>query len=214
MNKALIKLALVDDHQIVIDGLLAALKTYPVLDVVATANSAEEILQKLETHAADVLLTDVMMPGMSGQHLAKEVKNRFPHIRIIALSMSSSGAIVDQMINDADIAGYLLKQSTIQELVQAIEKVYEGGEYFQDPVLSELSRLSASKKQVEETRLTPREKQIIALIEKDLSNKQIAEHLHIAVRTIETHRKSICKKTGTNNALALVKWAYDHQLLP
>ena len=213
MNKSVIKLALVDDHQIVIDGLLAALRTYPFLNVVTTANSAEDILLKLEVTAADVLLTDVMMPGMSGQHLAKEVKNRFPHIRIIALSMSSSGTLVDQMINDADIAGYLLKQSTIQELVQAIEKVYEGGVYFQDSILSELSRLSASKKQVEETRLTPREKQIISLIEKDLSNKQIAEHLQIAVRTVETHRKSICRKTGTSNTLALVKWAYDHQML-
>lgn len=207
-----IRIALIDDHQIVIDGLMAAFKMYPHLQVILTANKAEEMLTALAGTAVDVVLTDVMMPGMSGQLLAKEIRQRFPQVRIIALSMSGSGAVVDQMINDADIAGYLLKQSTVQELVGAIEKVYEGGIYFQDPILSELSKLSAQKREVEETRLTPREKQIISLIEKDFSNKQIAEYLNIAVRTVETHRKSICRKTGTNNSLALVKWAYDHQL--
>lgn len=213
MHKQTIRLALIDDHQIVIEGLMAALKTYSFLEVVATANSAPEILEKLKKNSADVLLTDVMMPDVSGQQLAKEVRQRFPQLRIIALSMSGNGTVVEEMINDADIAGYLLKQSTISELVQAIEKVYAGGIYFQDPILSELTKVSDKKKQVEEARLTPREKQIIQLIEKDFSNKQIAEHLQIAVRTVETHRKSICRKTGTNNTLALVKWAYDHQLL-
>lgn len=213
MHKQTIRLALIDDHQIVIEGLLAALKTYPFLEVVITANSVPEILKQLSSTEVDVLLTDVMMPGMGGQALAREVRQRFPKIRIIALSMSGNGLVVDEMINDADIAGYLLKQSTISELVQAIEKVYSGGIYFQDHILSELTKVSNRKREVEETRLTPREKQIIQLIEKDFSNKQIAEHLQIAVRTVETHRKSICKKTGTSNTLALVKWAYDHQLL-
>lgn len=208
-----IRLALIDDHQIVIEGLLAALRTYPSIEVVATANSAGEILAKLEQLPVDVLLTDVMMPDMSGQMLARQVKQRFPEVKIIALSMSGNGLVVDEMINDADIAGYLLKQSTISELVIAIQKVYEGGIYFQDQILSELTLVSNRKKQVEETRLTPREKQIIQLIEKDFSNKQIAEHLQIAVRTVETHRKSICRKTGTSNALSLVKWAREHGLL-
>lgn len=211
--RKIIKLALVDDHQIVIDGLEAALKTYASLQVVATANTAEAMINKLQHQAVDVLLTDVMMPGTGGQQLASEVKKLHPHIRIIALSMSGNGSVVEEMINDADIAGYLLKQSTITELVQAIEKVHSGGIYFQDGILAELTRLSYCKREVENTRLTPREKQIIFLIEKDFSNKQIAEHLHIAVRTVETHRKSICRKTGTSNSLALVKWAYDHQLL-
>jgi DNA-binding NarL/FixJ family response regulator len=213
MHNTSIKLAIIDDHQIVVDGLIAALKTYPFLEVVVTANKAEDMLAALPHNPVDVLLTDVMMPGVSGQALAKEVRLRFPHIRLIALSMSGNGTVVEEMINDADIAGYLLKQSTVSELVQAIEKVHNGGIYFQDYILTELSKLSNRKKEVEETRLTPRERQIIALIEKDFSNKQIADHLFIAVRTVETHRKSIFKKTGTNNALALVKWAYDHQLL-
>jgi DNA-binding NarL/FixJ family response regulator len=213
MDNTIIRLAIIDDHQIVIDGLIAALKTYPSLDVVVTANKAEDMLAALYHTPVDVLLTDVMMPGVSGQVLAKEVRTRFPHIRIIALSMSGNGTVVDEMINDADIAGYMLKQSTVSELAQAIEKVYKGGIYFQEHILSELCKISNRRKEVEETRLTPREKQIIALIEKDYSTKQIAEHLDIAVRTVETHRKSICKKTGTNTSLALVKWAYDHQLL-
>lgn len=214
MDKQPVRLALVDDHQIVIDGLLAALQAYPHLQVRFTGTQGQALLDALPHTAVDVLLTDVMMPGMSGQLLAREVRQQHPQVRIIALSMSGSGLVVDEMINDADIAGYLLKQSTVADLVQAIEKVHSGGQYFGEGILQELSLLSTRKREVEDTHLTPREKQIIALIEKDLSNKQIAEHLGIAVRTVETHRKSIFRKTGTNNSLALVKWAYGHNLLP
>jgi len=212
-DKKTIKLALIDDHQIVIEGLIAALKNYPSLEVVATANNGEDILSELTKHPVDILLTDVMMPVTNGQLVAKKVRQLFPDIRIIALSMSGNGSVVEEMINDADIAGYLLKQSSINELVHAIEKVYNGGIYFQDSILDELTRHSNLKKEVTQSRLTPRERQIVALMERDFSNKQISEHLSIAVRTVETHRKNIFKKTGTNNLLSLVKWAYEHEIL-
>src|SRR5690606_15060191 len=99
------------------------------------------------------------------------------------------------------------------ELAAAIDKVYHGGIYFQDIILEELRIQSGLNTELEETRLTTREKQIIALMEKDLSNKEIAANLNIAVRTVETHRKNIFRKTGTNNLLSLVKWAYEHHIL-
>lgn len=153
------------------------------------------------------------MEGMSGQQLAKQVRKLYPEIKIIALSMSGVGEIVEEMINDADISGYLLKQTGKQELVDAIKKVYKGGIYFQPQILDELAKQANIKTETDTAHLTIREKEIILLLEKNLSSKEIAEQLFISVRTVETHRKNILKKTDTNNTLSLLKWAKDHKIL-
>ncbi len=209
----MIKIAMVDDHQIVIDGLTALLKDRAEIQIVCTANNGKQMLRLLDQHPIDILLTDLMMPEMSGLQLAVEVKIQHPQVRIIALSMNGEGALVDQMIDQADIAGYLLKQTDVGELVYAIKKVFEGGIYFQEIILSALANHSNLKKEVETIHLTQREKEVINWMEQDYSNKQIADELNIAVRTVETHRKNIFRKTGTNNLLSLVKWAYEHQIL-
>jgi two-component system, NarL family, nitrate/nitrite response regulator NarL len=208
-----IRIAMVDDHQIIIDGITALLKQDELLEIVVTANSAEDMLQLLHKNEVDILLTDVVMDGMSGQQLAKEVKNIFPSIKIIALSMSGVGETVEEMINDADISGYLLKQTGKEELVEAIKKVFKGGQHFQPLVLDELAKQANIKTQVNAANITTREKEIIHLLEKDLSNKEIADNLFLSVRTVETHRKNILKKTDTNNLLSLLKWAYEHKII-
>lgn len=209
----MIKIGIVDDHQIVIDGLTALLKDNAIVQIACTANNGREMLKLLHEHSIDLLLTDVMMPEMSGLELAIMVSKEYPTIKIIALSMNGEGAIVDQLINEASIAGYLLKQTNANELIHAIQKVYDGGMYFPDNILTALENHSNSKQTVAIAHLTQREKEVIALMEKDFSNKQIADQLNIAVRTVETHRKNIFRKTGTNNLLSLVKWAYEHKLL-
>jgi two-component system, NarL family, nitrate/nitrite response regulator NarL len=213
MSHEKINIALVDDHQIIIDGLISLLKQHPSINILHTANNGEIMLRQLQQQPVDILLTDVMMPGMSGQQLAKQVKQKFPAIKIIALSMSGQGDIVEEMINEADIAGYVLKQTNAAELAGAITKVYSGGVYFHEDVLKELEAQANIRKEVEAVHITNREKQLIALIEKDLTNKEIAETLCISPLTVETHRKNIFRKTGTNNALSLVKWAYEHKIL-
>jgi len=213
MKNQTINIAIVDDHQIIIDGLIALLKKHADINICCTANEGAEMLHQLNNNPVDILLTDVMMPGMNGRELAKLVKQKFPSVKIIALSMSGQGDIVEEMITQADIAGYLLKQTNGAELADAIHKVYEGGSFFQEDVLRELEVQAKLKKQVEAIHITNREKQLIALIEKDLTNKEIAEALNISTLTVETHRKNIFRKTGTNNALSLVKWAYEHKIL-
>ncbi|WP_462219219.1 response regulator [Ferruginibacter sp.] len=212
-NVKKIRLALVDDHQIVIDGLKALLSTEKNIDIVVTSNSGTKMLELLKHNGVDILLSDIVMDDISGQQLAKEVRRLFPHIKIIALSMSSVGEVVEEMINDSDISGYLLKQTGKDELLTAIEKVYSGGIYFQQKILDELEKQSQLRKNLQEVHLTQREKEIIVLMEKDLSNKQIADQLNISIRTVETHRKNILKKTGTNNLLSLLKWAYEHKII-
>ena len=213
MKEEKIKIAIVDDHQIIIDGLASLLKHHQQIQIIITANKGEDMLALLQKNAVDILLTDVMMPGMSGQQLAKEVRQKFSAIKIIALSMSGQGNVVQEMIDDADISGYLLKQTNAAELAGAITKVFNGGIYFQEDVLKELENYSNIQKEVSSVHITNREKQLIGLIEKDLSNKEIAEALCISPLTVETHRKNIFRKTGATNALSLVKWAYEHKIL-
>jgi DNA-binding NarL/FixJ family response regulator len=208
-----ISLALVDDHQIVIDGLMSLLKGDYRYEFAFATTQPKEVIDKLKTCQVDVLLTDVMMPDMPGNVLAKEVRKQFPQIKILALSMSGQGDVVNEMINDADISGYILKNIGKKELIAAIEKIAAGGIYFSEDVLEELRKTADRKKQKEEAHLTEREIEIIRLIEKEYSNKQIAETLFISERTVETHRKNIFRKSKTNSVIGLVKYAYEHKLI-
>lgn len=208
-----VKLIIVDDHQIVIDGLHSLLADDMGLSIVATTTLPAEALALQEKHQADMLLTDVMMPGMNGQQLAKQLKAKFPRMKILALSMSGEGDIVNEMINDSDINGYVLKNIGKDELRNAIYKIAGGGIYFSNDVLQELEKFSSGKKQIEDSQLTIREKEIIRLIEKELSNKEIADTLFISERTVETHRKNIFRKTKTSSVIGLVKYAYEHKLI-
>jgi len=208
-----ISLALVDDHQIVIDGLMALLKGEHRYQFAFATTQPKEVIENLKKNHVDILLTDVMMPDMPGNVLAKEVHKQFPGMKILALSMSGQGDIVNEMINDADISGYVLKNIGKNELVTAIEKIANGGIYFSEAVLEELKKTADRRKENEQAHLTDREIEIIRLIEKEYSNKQIAETLFISERTVETHRKNIFRKTATNSVIGLVKYAYEHRLI-
>jgi two-component system nitrate/nitrite response regulator NarL len=213
MKHEKITLALVDDHRIVIDGLISMLKGHDTFQFAFATTDPREVIEKLALHPVDVLLTDVMMPGINGSTLAKKVRENFPSIKILALSMSSEGDVINEMINDADISGYVLKNIGKQELIRAIEKIAGGNVYFSEDVIEELKRTSTRRKQNEEAHLTDREVEIIRLIEKEYNNRQIAEALFISERTVETHRKNIFRKTSTNSVIGLVKYAYEHKLV-
>jgi two-component system, NarL family, nitrate/nitrite response regulator NarL len=200
MQAPMVKLAIVDDHQIVIDGLHSLIKGHKRYQIVLESTHPETLPDQLKRTEVDILLTDVMMPGMTGVELAKLVRKEFPSIKIITLSMNGEGSLVNQMIEESDISGYL-------------DKVAEGGIYFSDEVLQEMLKASERKKEPEENRLTNREIEIVRFIEKEYSNKQIAETLFLSERTVETHRKNIFRKTHTNSVIGLIKYAYEHKLI-
>lgn len=208
-----ITLAVVDDHQIVIDGIIALLNDYPAIEISFSTTHPSEMLQMLKNKHVDILLTDIIMPEMNGLELSKRVRQSYPSIKIIALSMNNEAAIINSLIEKADIAGYILKNTGKKELINAIEKVVVGGTYFAEDVLNELANYKQIKNAIEEVKLTFRELEIIQLIEKEYSNFQIADALCISERTVETHRKNIFRKTKTNNALGLIKYAYQHKLI-
>jgi two-component system, NarL family, nitrate/nitrite response regulator NarL len=213
MKQEKITLALVDDHQIVIDGLMSLLKGHDLFRFAFATTNSSEVLEKISQVPIDILLTDVMMPVMPGNQLAKQVKEKFPNIKILALSMSGQGDLVNEMIENANISGYVLKNIGKQELIKALEKIAGGGIYFSEEVINELQRTSLRKKQNDEAHLTVREVEIIRLIEKEYNNKQIAETLFISERTVETHRKNIFRKTDTSSVIGLIKYAYEHKLI-
>ena len=208
-----ISLAIVDDHQIVIDGLKSLLAGHPQFVVEIESTQPQNIPSLLNDHGVDILLTDIMMPVMTGAELAKIVRQRFPNVKILALSMNGQGDVVNKMIEDSDISGYVLKNIGKQELIAALEKIARGGIYFSQEVLDEMQKSSEKKKTTEEIRLTGREIEIIKLIEKEFGNKQIADHLFISERTVETHRKNIFRKTKTATLIGLIKYAYESNII-
>jgi len=208
-----ISIIMVDDHQIVLDGLKALLEDIRDFEILMATTRPQDIPLFLEKKQVDVLLTDVMMPGMTGQQLAKEVRKKFPSTKILALSMSGMGDTVDEMLNDADINGYVLKNISKAELEKAIRTIASGGQYFSEEVLTELEKFANIQKDNNTVQLTIREIEIIRLIEKELSNREIADNLFISERTVETHRKNIFRKTQTNSLIGLIKYAYEHKLI-
>jgi DNA-binding NarL/FixJ family response regulator len=213
MSTTKTKLVIVDDHQIVIDGLRSLLKGYDQYEIVLESTHPSGVVQAIEHLQVDILLTDVMMPEMDGLELAKQVRLHYPSIKIIALSMNGEGSLVNQMIEESDISGYLLKNIGQTEFITALNKIAGGGIYFSEDVLQEMLKASERKKEDAEVNLTVREIEIIGLIEKEYSNKKIAEVLFLSERTVETHRKNIFRKTKTNSVIGLIKYAYEHKLI-
>jgi DNA-binding NarL/FixJ family response regulator len=208
-----IKLHIVDDHQMMIDGLRALLGDEPAFKIIGESNNGRVALAKIEQEQPDVLLTDISMPEMNGLELTQAVKDKFPNIKVIALSMFGERNTISEMLQ-AGISGYIVKNTGKQELIQAINKVAQGGMFFSDEVSAEMMKvISAPPVKEEVITLTPREIEIVKLIAKEYSNLQIAEALFISERTVETHRKNIFRKTNTKSVVGLIKYAIEKKLL-
>lgn len=205
-----INLFIVDDHQLVVDGIRSLLSQEQQFDIVGSANRPKDVLPQIQALKVDVLLTDINMPDMSGVELTRAVKLAYPRIKVLALSMYGEKQVIKEMM-DAGISGYILKNTGKKELVEAIEKIANGQNYFSDEVTQEL--MKSFRNQGQGVHLTNREIEIIRLIENEHSNKRIADVLFISERTVETHRKNIFRKTGTQSIVGLLKYAYDHRII-
>ncbi len=201
-----INIAILDDHQIVIDGLKLLLESSEQLNVVMEDTNAFELLKRLQENICevDILLLDLMMPLSSGYEFALMAKKECPVIKIIILSMNNDGKTIYNLIEHADIKGFLPKSVSKTELISTIEKVHHGGQHFSEEILEELECYSRRKKENEDLKLSIRELEIIKLMTKGMTNKQIAKDLFISEKTVETHRKNIFRKTDTHNVVSLL----------
>jgi DNA-binding NarL/FixJ family response regulator len=203
------KILLVDDHAILSDGVKSLLEKEDY-KVVFQADSAERALDFLKKNEVDLMITDFNMPGMDGLSLIHLVKRISQNIRIIVLSMHDEVHLVKEILK-AGVNGYVLKKDTQNELLQAIREVQAGKVFLSNDINKVLI---VNLQNPDEGRLlTDREREILKLIAREFTNKQIAEALFISERTVETHRKNIFKKTGTNSLVGLIKFAYANNLI-
>lgn len=204
-----INIAILDDHQIVIDGLKLLLETSERLQVVLEHTNGFGFLELLRQKQVriDVVLLDLIMPEIGGLDFGKLLKKEFPEIKIIILSMSSDGGIIYDLIESADISGFVPKSSNRDVLIDAIVSIHNDGQYFTDDVLSNLQNYSNRRRAAEDCNLSSRELEILKLIAKGFTTKQLAETLFISERTVQTHRKNISRKTGTHNVASLLDMA-------
>ncbi len=206
-----IKIFVVDDHQLVIDGITSMLMNEPEFEISGTANKPEDVLTMLEKKQVDVLLTDIQMPGLTGVELTRQMRKKHPNVYILALSMFSDMAVIRQML-DSGISGYILKNTGKRELIEALKKVAKGDNYFSPEITKQLMKAAATGDEAP-GHLTNREIEIIRCIEQEMGNKQIADALCISERTVETHRKNIFRKTDTQSIIGLLKYAYERKII-
>jgi two-component system, NarL family, nitrate/nitrite response regulator NarL len=205
-----IRVLLVDDHQIVLDGLRSLLDQDPSFDVMGAFSDPERALAYLSVQTPDILLTDYSMPQMSGLELARKAKLLQPTIKAALLSMHDEPSVVKEAMK-MGINGFLLKNIQQTELKEALRKIYSGLMYISAEITTQLLHHHVIEEG--DSKLTDRELEILKLITKEFSNKQIAEALHISERTVETHRKNIFRKTGTTSLVGLINYAYANKIV-
>jgi two-component system nitrate/nitrite response regulator NarL len=206
-----IKVVLVDDHHIVLDGLVSLLQQDNEFEVLASLHSGEEVLDFLSRAQPQILLTDYSLPGISGLDFVRQVRKNFPLVKIIVLSMHDEAHIIKAVLKEG-IEGYLLKNIQHSELKSAIRHVSHGLPYV-SPEVTRLLMEEMNKPREEAELLTERELDVLRLIAKEFPNKVIAEKLFISERTVETHRKNIFRKTKTSSLVGLIKFAYEQKLI-
>lgn len=205
------KILLVDDHAIVSDGLQALLQGIDGLEVVNKLTSGDFALAFLKQQDVDLLITDYSMPDMDGLTLVKRARQIKPDLKVIVLSMHDEVVMIREMLA-AGVDGYVLKKYAQQELVNAIQTVVDGRQYWSAEVNKALLS-SLLPQEMPENQITERELEVLRLLAQELTSKQIADKLFISERTVETHRKNLMRKTGANNGIGLVRYAYSKKLL-
>jgi DNA-binding NarL/FixJ family response regulator len=210
-----IKILIVDDHQIVLDGLVSLLLPEIIFDI-QTATNGKEGLDFASKNDFDIYLIDISMPVMDGIEMSKALLQKKPDAKIIILTTHNDKEIIVEMLH-IGVAGYVVKNSSKQELLTAIQKVKSGKSFFSDDVHEALRKEIKKQHEIETQEnvfsLTKREKEIIELLAKEYTNEKIAEELKISYRTVETHRKNIMQKTNSHNLAGLLKYFYSTGLL-
>jgi len=215
MNPSSARILIIDDHQIVLDSLSLLLTSFDQIEVAGKFTDGKAAVEHYKTYGADLLITDMRMPTMSGVTLCREVRKINPDAMVLMLTMVEDARQIREAIK-VGVNGYVLKMADADELLLAIRTILEGRRYFSEQVVVELAvgkDEAFTTKPGTFAKLTLRELEILRLVGKELSTNEIAEKLFISVPTVETHRRNLMQKIGAKSVVGLVLFAVKHDLL-
>jgi DNA-binding NarL/FixJ family response regulator len=211
----MIKVFIVDDHKMVIEGLQLLLQNEEDISVMGSAMSGKEALTCFDVNPPDVVLLDINMPDMNGIETCKALLSSNPDLKIVAISMHKESSLIKLMLSSG-AKGYVLKNAGQDEVIEAIKTVYNGKMYLDDTVneivVNSVANGSNQKQSSPFPTLSRREKEILLLILKEHTTQEIAEKLFISFGTVETHRRNMLIKTGARNTAGLVRIALEYEL--
>ncbi|PKQ40165.1 DNA-binding response regulator [Pseudomonas sp. YY-1] len=208
MTAATIRIALIDDHALVREGIRALLEVLPHFEVVGEAGSGAEAFELMQRTPVDILLMDVGLRDINGLELTRQLRERYPAIRVLMLSMYDNQEYVSSSLA-VGASGYVLKEAPSREIVAAIEAIAAGGSFYSGDIARKLVKPTPN-----EDELTPREREVLLMLAQGLNNKVMARALQISVRTVETHRLSIRRKLAIDKPADLLKHALAHGWVP
>lgn len=203
---------LADDHPLFREGLRGLLAAREGIEVVGVAADGEELVRLTEEVGYDVALIDIEMPKLNGIQAAELILSKNPNALLVALTMHNDEVYYFRMA-ELGVRGFLLKNSDIDDVVEAIKVVCEGGSYFSQELLDTLAGNLRGLGGREESPLSEREREIVPLVCQGLSNQEIADQLFISKRTVDNHRANILEKSGCRNTAEMVVWAIKHKLV-
>lgn len=212
----MIKVLLVDDHQMILESLKLLFRRIPNVEIVDTINDSRRVMTWLNTHKVDLIVSDFNMPYLNGVDLTLQVRQQHATVKVILLTMVEDAAHIREAIK-AGVHGYILKKSEREELERAIELIMQGKRYFSPAIIEELSASpdddwnNAHPATIQN--LTEREIEVLKLIAMEFSSPEIADKLFISLSTVETHRRNLFHKLNVKSAIGLTKYALKHGMV-
>ena len=202
-----IEIIICDDHPLITQGLFSFIEQQPLMAIKATAATGHELLEKLKTTTADILMLDINLPDESGLDLCLKIKKEYPKMKILGLSNFNQRSVILRMLNNG-ASGYLLKSASTNEIEQAIYQICDGGVYFGRETQRILSDIT-DKELAEIPSVTRREKEVLMHLADGLTTPEIADKMFISALTVDSHRKSLMKKFDSNKTVNLVQKAME-----
>ena len=204
-----IRLLIVDDHPMVLEGMKAMLQQINYIELTGTAANAFEAIDILKKVSVDIAIVDINLPDINGIELTAKIKKEFPVVKVLAMSTFKERSYISQMIQNG-ASGYLVKSASREEIEEAILSAHEGKLYLS----MDINTIDINKQiNTPVPVISTREKEILQLIADGLTNPQIASQLFLSMHTVDTHRKNLLAKFNVNNTASLIKMAAQHHLI-
>lgn len=210
MNK--VRIVLADDHPLIRAGFRTLLGKSETVEIIGEAADGKELIEMIQQIQPDIILMDISMPIINGLDAISQIAGKYPSVKFIILTMHEEREYILQALK-AGVSGYLLKNVDRLELETAIDTINRGGKYFSPVVTTVLADAAIKPDVTDTTELTPREREVLVLVSKGNSTKQIADVLKISIRTVESHRINMLKKMKVNNTAELIKKATELKIL-